>query len=283
MAVKIISDSTSDLTAELKEKYNIDIIPLHVLLGEEEYLDGMTITPDEIYKWADENKTTPKTSAINFEETVEKFKYYLDKGDDIVCFSAPGKMSTTFNVMRMAAEELDAQDRIFVVDTKSLSAGSGLIVIKAAELAEEGKTAKEIYDYMEDYVPKSKCSFIIDTLVYLHRGGRCSGVAALVGGALKLHPKIVVDDGVMTPSKKYRGNINLAIMNYVKDMEEDIRNADSKRVIIAHSGCSEELIKQVYDYVKSLNDFEEIIVTRAGCVISSHCGPNTLGVIYQTK
>lgn len=283
MSVKIISDSTCDLSKELIEKYEINIIPLHVLLGEEEYEDGRSITPDEIYKWSDENKATPKTSAPSITTVTEMFESCTEDGSELVCFSVSDKMSTTGNVMRMTAEELEMENRISVIDSANLSTGVGLLVLKAADMAREGKTAKEIVEEIEQLKPRVCASFVVDTLTYLHRGGRCSGLAALAGGALKLHPKIVVENGGMSPTKKYRGTISKVIMSYVKDMEESLRNALQERVFITHSGCDTSVVEEVYKYLESLNIFEEILITRAGGVISSHCGPGTLGVLFIEK
>lgn len=281
--VKIISDSTSDLSKELIDKYDIDIITLHILLGDKEYRDGVDITPQDIYKWADENKTTPKTSAVSIEDTVNVFKKYIDNGDEIITFAISEDMSTTANVMRLAAEELSATDKIHVIDSANLSTGIGHLVVEAAVLAKEGKSAEEITDYIESLKGKVRASFVVDTLVYLYRGGRCSGLAAMAGGVLKLHPKIEVTDGKMHPGKKYRGKINSVVMSYVKDMEEELLKAKKDRVFITHSGCDSALVEEVRQYLSQLNVFDNIYETRAGGVISSHCGPGTLGVLYVEK
>lgn len=278
--VKIFSDSTMDLSSELKERYNVSMLPLHVLLGEDEYLDGVNITPDEIYKWADANKTTPKTSAPSIEDAVDVFKPYIDNGDEIICFSVSKEMSTSNNIIRLAAEELDAHDKIFAVDSANLSTGVGLLVIEAAVMATDGMSAKDIVAKIEQLKPLVRASFVVDTLTYLHRGGRCSSVAALAGSVLKLHPKIVVENGKMDVSKKYRGKIDAVIMSYAKDMEEQYKNAKTDRVFITHSGCDDATIENVRTYLKDLNIFKEVLVTRAGSVISSHCGPGTLGVLF---
>lgn len=278
--IKIISDSTCDLSKELIEKYNITILPLHIHLNEEEYQDGVTITPDEIYTWADANNTTPKTSAASMSEVMDLFQPYLDNGDEIISFSISSSMSANNNVMRLAVDELEAEDKISVIDSANLSTGVGLLVIEAAIMASEGKSREEIVAKIEEFKPLVSASFVVDTLTYLHRGGRCSGVAALAGGVLKLHPKIVVDGGKMDASKKYRGKIESVIMSYAKDMEEDLKTAKPDRVFITHSGCSDSVIASVREYLESLNHFNEILETRAGSVISSHCGPGTLGVLY---
>lgn len=280
MSVKIISDSTCDLSKELREKYNVDILPLHIVLGEAEYKDGEEISPDEIYEWADANKTTPKTSAIGITDVMDAYEKWLKEYDEIVIFSISGKMSTTVNVMRMGAEELEMEDRIFVVDSENLSTGGGLLVIEAAIMAQAGKSASEIVASINELKPRVRASFVVDTLTYLHRGGRCSGAAALAGSALKLHPKIVVEDGGMKPDKKYRGKMKKVILDYTKEMEAQLLSAKKDRVFITHSGCEAEVLESVQEYLESLHYFEEILITRAGGVISSHCGPGTLGVLF---
>lgn len=283
MSVKIIADSTCDLSEELLEAYNITILPLHIVLGDTEYKDMVEITPDEIYQWSNEHNAAPKTSAAALSDTMELFQTYGENYDEIVCFSISGQMSTTANVMRMAAEELGMEERVFVVDSENLSTGVGSLVIEAAIKAKNGMCGREIADYMEELKPYVRASFVVDTLTFLHRGGRCSGVAALAGGALRLHPKIVVEHGAMKPDKKYRGKLTSVILNYVKDLEPMLKNARTDRVFITHSGCDEALIQNIFQEVENLKLFDEILLTRAGGVISSHCGPGTLGVIFIEK
>ena len=278
--VKIIADSTCDLSQELLTKYDISILPLHVLLGEEEYLDGRTITPDQIYSWSDAHKTTPKTSAPSLVEAMELMKPYVEEKREIVCFSISDEMSTSGNVMRLAAEELDAAQLVTVINSANLSTGIGLLVIEAAIMAGNGATGKEIAEKMEELKPLVRASFVVDTLTYLHRGGRCSGVAALAGSALKLHPKIVVENGKMAPQKKYRGKIDRVILDYVHDLEQDLKSAKKERVFITHSGCDAVVVEAVRSYLEGLQVFDEILETRAGGVISRHCGPGTLGVLF---
>ena len=278
--VRIMADSTCDLSKELTDRYNITIIPLHIVLGEKEYRDGLEITPEEIYRWSDEQKETPKTSAVAVADAIQAMQPALEEGDDIVIFSISGQMSTTANVFRIAAEELEAAERVSVVDSANLSTGIGLLVIRAAIMAGEGRSREEIVEEMERLKPRVRASFVVDTLTYLYRGGRCSGVAAMAGGMLKLHPKIVVRDGAMEVGKKYRGKINSVVMNYAKDMESEIRSAEKDRVFITHSGSDPELVEKVQDYLEQMHHFDEVLITRAGGVISSHCGPGTLGVLF---
>ena len=280
MSVKVLSDSTCDLSKELIERYDIEVVPLHIVLGEKEYLDGKEIGPDEIYEWSDANKTTPKTSAASIADVMDALEKYAKDFDEMIIFSISGQMSTTVNVMRMAAEELEMEERIFVVDSENLSTGGGHLVIEAAIMAQEGKSGKEIVDAIAELRPRVRASFVVDTLTYLHRGGRCSGVAALAGSALKLHPKIMVEAGAMKPDKKYRGKMKKVILEYAKEMEQQLLSAKKNRVFITHSGCEDEVIDSVKEYLESLNYFDEILITRAGGVVSSHCGPGTLGVLY---
>ncbi len=277
--VKIISDSTCDLSPELIARYDIDVLPLHIILGEQDYLDGQGITPEELYRWSDENRTSPKTAAIAMEDALAAFKPYAKEGREVIVFTISGSMSSTYNVMRMAAEQVDAE-RIHVIDSKNLSTGVGLQVIAAAEMAAQGKSAAEIVETIKADRALVRASFVVDTLTYLHRGGRCSSVAALMGGALKLHPRIGVAEGKMSAGKKYRGRMDRVIRDYVADMADELRQARKEHVFITHSGCDEETISAVYGMLDDLHHFDEIHVTRAGGVISSHCGPGTLGVLF---
>lgn len=281
--VKIIADSTCDLSKELQEKYDVTILPLHILLGEKEYEDGVNITPTEIFTWSDANKATPKTSAASIDHAMKLFSEELEKASELVVFTISEEMSTTANVCRMAAEELDAADKIHVVNSKNLSTGIGLTVIEAAIMAKEGKTGAEIVEKVAGIIPRVRASFVVDTLEYLHRGGRCSGLSAMLGAAIKLHPRIVVKDGKMSSDKKYRGKMPLVTMSYVKDLEKDLLQAETNRVFITHTSNDKELVESVRKYLEDLHIFDEILETRAGGVISSHCGPGTLGVLFISK
>jgi DegV family protein with EDD domain len=278
--IKIISDSTSDLSKELIEKYNIDILPLYIHMDDMEYKDGIDITPDEIYEWSEKNKSTPKTAAPSIEDAINAILPYKEKGMDIIMFAISEDMSTSANVMRLAAEELDYTEHTFVIDSANLSTGIGHLVVEAAIMAKKEMPAKKIVENIEALKPYVRASFVVDTLTYLHRGGRCSSTAALVGNALKLKPRIFVKNGKMEAGHKYRGKQSRVILQYVKDMEKELLKAKKDRVFITHSGCPQEVIDKVKDYLKGLNHFKRIIVTRAGGVISSHCGAGTLGVLF---
>ena len=278
--IKICSDSTCDLSQEIVDRYGITIIPLHILLDDKEYRDREEITQKEIFEWADANKTTPKTSAVSYTDAETVLKPFVDSGDEVILFTISGFFSTTYNVFNMVAEDLEASDKIHVVDSMNLSTGIGLLVVEAAEMAAEGYSSEEILKEIERLKPKVRSSFVIDTLTYLQRGGRCSSLAALTGGVLRIHPKIIVKDGRMEVSKKYRGQIKTVVMDYVKDMHYALLGARRQRVFVTHTSEDRELIEEVKSYIDDLGYFEEIFETQAGGVISSHCGPGTLGVLF---
>lgn len=281
MNVKIVADSTCDLSADLIEKYDITIIPLCIVMGENSYFDGIETTPEEIYKWADANKTTPKTAAVTIDNAASLLKPFMDEGREIVFFGISSQMSTTCNVVRLIGEEA-GYDKLHVIDSQSLSTGIGLQVLYAARLSMAGESAASIVEKAEKRRSAVSASFVIDTLTYLSRGGRCNSVTALLANTLKLKPEIVVKDGAMIVAKKYRGQLGSVLLKYVKDQEEALLAADKNCVFITHSGCSEDIVAPIKEYLESLSHFENIYVTRAGGVVSSHCGPGTLGVLYYT-
>ncbi|MBE6547881.1 MAG: DegV family protein [Ruminococcaceae bacterium] len=280
--IKILADSTCDLSPELISKYNIGIIPLCIVLDDKSYYDGLEITPDEIYTWSDEHKTTPKTAAASFDKTLDSLKPFMRNGDDIIFFGISSQMSTTCNVVRLTGEEED-YGRLFVIDSQNLSTGIGLQIIKAAEMAAAGKSADEIVEEIENARSRVRASFVVDNLTFLARGGRCSTITAVMANTLRLHPLITVTDGAMGAGKKYRGKMDVAILDYVNDLMPQLQNAEPERVFITHSGCEAEIIDAVHQKLEEMNYFKEILITRAGGVISSHCGPNTLGVLFYEK
>ena len=280
--IKIVADSTCDLSPDLIKKYDISIIPLFIVLDEQSYYDGENITPDRIYEWSDKNKTTPKTAAVSFERVTDTLTPFMENGDDIIFFGISSSMSNTCNVVRLVGEQ-EEYDRLFVINSQNLSTGIGLQIIKAAELAKQGKTAEEIVSEIESARGRVRASFVVDNLTFLARGGRCSTITAVMANTLRLHPMIAVRDGAMGAGKKFRGRIDAAVLDYVNDLMPQIQNAEPDRIFITHSGCSQELIDSVYEKLSSLDYFDEILITRAGGVISSHCGPNSLGVLFYEK
>lgn len=282
--VKILTDSTSDLlhgASDLLERLDISIVPLNIILGESSYKDGVEITPAEIFRWADEHKTTPKTSAVSLGDMVEAFRPHAEEGRDIVFISISGEMSATNSVAAMAAEEFP-NIHIEVVDSRSLSTGIGMQALYAGELAQLGLGAAEIASRLRATTDQVRASFLVDTITYLYRGGRCTAVQAFGATALRLKPEIVVTDGKMHPAGKFRGSAIKAYPKYVENHLDELRKADPRRVFITYSaGTSQEVIDAVRAMLEGLNHFEAIVTTVAGGVISSHCGPGTLGVLYH--
>lgn len=278
--VIITGDSTNDLSPELLKKHNIRIKPLTITLGEHSYSDGVDIDPDFIYKYHSEHGILPKTSAVNIAEMTDFFKPLVDEGYAIVHFALSSQMSSTFQNSLIAAEEFED---VYVINTQNLSTGEGLMMLKAVEMAEQGVDAKTIYEEISALVPKVDASFVIDNLEYLHKGGRCSALAALGANLLKLKPCIEVRNGSMGVGKKYRGKYIDTLKTYVQERLSDYSDIDLSRVFVTHAGCDEEIVNAVVEEVKKTAPFEEIIVTRAGCTISSHCGADTLGVLYIRK
>ena len=280
--IRITADSTCDLSESLLQKYEISILPLNIVLDMKSYSDGEEISPDEIYAWSEKMHKTPKTAAVAYDRALEMASAFQKNGDEMIFFGISESMSTTCNVMRMVKEELNYTG-MYVIDSQNLSTGIGLQVLRAAELAAQGLAAQEIVTQIEQERGRVRASFVVERLDYLAMGGRCSSVVALLGGKLKLKPRIEVTDGKMEAGKKYRGNQDKVILKYVQDMEMQLRQADPHRVFITHSGCEEAVIRSVEEYLKGLHHFEEILITRAGGVISSHCGPGTLGVLFYEK
>ena len=280
--VKIISDSTSDLSQDLLDRYNITLVPLIVRLGDQQYEDRVNITSEEIFRWSDSTKKAPTTACANVWTIQEVFQKYLETYDEIVAFSISGKMSATGANMVEAAAEMGASARIHVVDSQSLSTGIGLLVLEAAELAQNGQlTAQEIQQRMEQRRELLDVSFLVEQLGYLRKGGRCSSVAALGANMLSLRPCIQVKDGKMGVGKKYRGAYQKCLLQYVKDRLEGRDDIDLRRIFITESGgFTPEEVAEVETAVRSYQPFEEVLHTRAGCTVSSHCGPGTIGVLF---
>lgn len=280
--VKICADSTCDLSEDLILKYDIAITPLCIVMDDKSYFDKEEITPEEIFAWADAGKTTPKTASVTIEKAGKILAPYMEEDRDVIFLGISEDMSTTCNVIRLLGDEFET-GRLFVIDSRNLSTGIGLQVLRAAQMAQDGKTAEEIVETIQKSRGDVRASFVVDTLTYLARGGRCSGATALVANSLKLHPRIEVKDGKMGVGKKYRGGMDKVLMKYVQDMEEDLKSADPARVFITHSGVKTEIVEQIRCYLEGLNHFREVLETTAGGVISSHCGPGTLGVLFYEK
>ena len=249
-------------------------------LGDKSFKDGVDITPDEIYDYHSRTGELPKTTAVNVDECINFFKKFVDEGKTVIHFTISSSMSSTFNNSRLAAMEFD---NVYVIDSENLSTGEGLLVIAAAEMAQSGMAAEEIVEKVKEMVPCVDASFVIDNLEYLHKGGRCSAVAMLGANLLKLKPCIEVKNGAMGVGKKYRGKYIDTLKTYVEERLNNSEDILLDRVFVTHAGCDPEIVNAVVEQVKATAPFKEVFLSRAGCTISSHCGADTLGVLFVRK
>lgn len=279
--VKLFTDSTCDLSFELIEKYQIEVIPLHINIGDKTYQDLVELQNEQLFEIVKKTNIHPKTSAVAPGEFLERFQEALQDGFDVVYMGIGGGFSGTLQSAHTAALELE-ENRVFLIDSQNLSSGSGLLLVKAGELVKQGKSALEIKKAIEEIIPRVRTQFVIDTLEYLHRGGRCSATARIFGTALKVHPIIRVVDGAMTVAKKPRGSILKAIDVMMEYLEKDSDNIDPELIFITHAQASSE-VPYVREKIKMIAKFDNILETKAGSVISSHCGPHTIGILYITK
>lgn len=280
--VLLTADSPCDLGEDLKECYQLHYYPYHIILEDREYTDGVDVTPDDLFRAYRERKVLPKTAAIGIGEYMEFFRPLVEQGFEIVHFCLGSALSAAYQNCCATAEELG---HVYPIDARSLSTGIGLQVLEAAEMARTGMPAAEIQKEARKLADRSHASFILDTLEFMHAGGRCSTVAALGANLLKLKPCIEVHpekNGAMEVGKKYRGDLHKVLVQYTKDvLNRDDLQLD--RVFITHSGIPQEYVDLVRDTIIQCADFREIYATRASCTISCHCGPNTLGVLFLTK
>lgn len=281
--VIISADSTCDIGPELQERYHIQLLNWRILLDGKEYLDNVNITPDDLYRAWRERGILPKSTGATSEEYKQHFQPLIDQGYEIVHIGLGSGISCSYQNAVQAARETG---HVITIDSQNLSTGFGLLVIEAAELAQQGLSATEIYRKIEELRPRSHASFLLDTLEFMKAGGRCSALAAFGASILQLKPCIEVDncDGSrMHVGKKYRGKMDQCLMQYVRNKLEGRSDLDLRRVFITHSGSPESDIQAVKKEVQRCADFKEIYVTRANCTISTHCGPRTLGVLFLTK
>jgi len=281
MRIKITADSTCDLTPEIIERYNIGITPLYIIKDDIPYKDMEDITVKDIFEYVESGKGITRSNAINVSEYQSYFTEWLKECDAIIHINVSNCISACNQSARIAAEDFD---NVYIVDSLSLSTGSGHIVLDAAIMAESGMKPDEIIKELDLLIPKVDASFVIGTLKYLHLGGRCSGLAALGANLLKLNPCIEMVEGKMQVGKKYRGSFDKIILQYVEDRLSGHDDIDTKRIFITYPPTmSNELISNIVEKIKSLKDFDEIICTEAGCVISTHCGPICTGILYYRK
>ena len=280
MKIKILSDSTCDLPQEVLEKYDITMIPLTVIKGGEDFTDGVNITPAEIFAHVAAGGDLCSTAAVNIGEYADMFAKYASSYDAVIHINISSEFSSCYQNARLAAEDFD---NVRVIDSRNLSTGQGLVVLQAYKLAQECDDLDEIVEKLNAFTDKVEASFLLDQLQYMVKGGRCSAAAALGANLLNLKPCIEVKNGKMGVVKKYRGNYAKCLATYVKDRLAGRDDLDKTTLFVTHTPVTDECFKAVQDAVAQYNDFETTYWNEAGCAVSCHCGPATLGVLFVRK
>lgn len=275
MNIAISTESTCDLSTDLLTKYNINILPYSIILGEEVVTDNANV-PARIFKYVNDTKKLPKTSAINETQYKEHFVNLLKDHDAVVHITLSGELTSSVAHCKTAASKLK---NVYVVDSLSLSTGIGLLAIYAAELAKQGLTSTEIVNKVEARIPHIQASFVVDKLDYLYKGGRCNALALFGANLLKIHPQIVLKNGFMKPAKKYRGKMERVVAEYCADTLTEFNNPDKTRAFVTFTTSTEQMVQNAVNALKSAG-FKEIYTTTAGGTITSHCGENVLGILY---
>lgn len=279
--VKIITDSTNDLTSEIIQKYDITVVPLYVEFGEQNFKDGLELSPNQLFKIVDEKGVLPRTAAPSPYDFSEVYKEYIDQGFDIVVITISSEISSTYQNAVLAASEFP--QRIWVVDSRSLSTGIGILVMAAGDCVRVGMQAKEVADTIQKMTSKVNVSFVVDTLEYLYKGGRCTAIQKLFGSAFKIRPIIGMAEGRIIVREKIRGDKNRALNRMTDELLSNIESIDLDRIIVACSLGSEDEASYLINHLKTTLPKTNIYTTTAGCVISSHCGPKTASIVYLSK
>lgn len=288
MRTKILTDTTCDLSKERREALDITALPLHVMLGGVDHLDGVDVTQEQLFSYAQEHKQLPKTAAISAAEFQTAFADAFEAGyDEIVYTGLSSKLSSTFQNALLARDGLAEAGydpaRVHIVDSKQLSSGTAHLLLRGAEILRQGGSAQEVEEDMLRTVPKLSTHFVVDTLQYLHMGGRCSSIAYLAGSMLKLHPQINMVDGAMIAGEKFRGKLDHCIQLYKKRMVLDqLDHIEPGRIFVTHT-MSPEHGERLAEEIRALHYFDEVLVERAGATIASHCGPDTMGYLTIHK
>ena len=275
--IRITSDSTCDL-GHLVEERGITLLPLMVNLGEQAFRDGVDITPQDIFNFVEENNILPKTAAPSIGDYEEFFAQFVNAGDEVIHFNISAKSSGSHNMAKQAAESFGGKVR--VIDSMALSSGQGLLVLTAADMRDKGNSAEEIEEAVNAIRERVNTSFIPDRLDYLYKGGRCSKMEMFGANILKIHPLIYMDEGKLVPGKKYRGKMSFIIKQYIEDLKQLYPNYDKARCFVTHSSAEADLVQVAIDKLKEVFEFDEVIETVAGSIVTSHCGKGTLGVLF---
>ncbi len=276
--VKIVTDSTSDLSYSTLEKYGIERVPLHIILGDDSYPDDKSLKREDLFRFADQTGTLPKSAAVNEFEFEEVFKKLLDEDFDIFFLGISSKLSSTMQNAQIAAEKL-GRERFSIVDSLSLSTGVGLQLLEASDFAMQGAGLKDITQHALSIRGKVQASFVVDTLKYLYMGGRCSRLASIVGSRLKIKPMLELVNGEIVPGTKFRGNDY--IKKYYDQMMERADEIDPKRIFVTH--CLADKAEELKAMLETEHGFKNVEITEASPTISTHCGPGTIGILYIYK
>jgi len=279
MGIVITTDSTCDLSKELIEKYDIKVLPLCVMLGSDEHLDGVDVTQTEIFEYVKKTKILPKTAARSIEDFKDFFKPFLDAGNEVIHIGISSGLSSCYNNALRAKEELKSNN-LHIVDGRTLSTGTALLLIHAVELARSGKSAEEIVKIETERAYHHQTSFVVDTLDYLHKGGRCSTMQLFGANLLGIKPRLQVVDSKLISNGKYRGKMLPVLKKYIDETLEKFNTPDTTRCFLSHTITDQAFLTEIVEYVKAKKIFKEVIAYPAGCTITSHCGPGTLGIIY---
>ena len=276
--IAICSDSSLDLSKELIKENNINIIPFGITLGDDSFKDGVDIEINDIFKYVEETKVLPKTNAINSAEYTDFFNELLKEYEEIILFCISSDMSSSFNNAYIASQEYAG--KVKVVDSRNLSTGVGMQVLYACELRDKGLSSEEIFDLVHKRRDNVQASFVIEKLNYLFKGGRCNSLQLLGANLLKIRPSIIVNQGKMGMHKKYRGAMTEVVYKYCKDTLEEFNNPCSDFCFITHANADEELVKAAEKAVNESGLFKKVYITNAGATVTSHCGKNTIGILY---
>lgn len=278
--VHISADSTVDLSPELVERFGITVLPMLVTLDGDTRLDGIEVVPQDLFAYTQKTGQLAKTAAQSSAYYIDRFRELTQDGGAVIHFTISASMSSAYNFACLAAEEFE---NVYVVDSMNLSTGIALLVLKAAEMAADGADAETIVNTVNGLRTKVDASFVVDTLEFLHKGGRCSTIAMLGANVLKLKPCIQVKEGAMDVGKKYRGRMDAVLREYVADALHDPDDIDLSRIFVTHTCGDDPLVGEIVKLVRGTLPFREVLTTSAGCTVSAHCGPGTLGVLFIRK
>ncbi len=280
MNIRISADSTCDLSPELVRENGVTITPLYIVCGEKSLVDGVDIAPDDVFAWTREHKKPCSTAAVNVADYLKVFGELRQECDAVIHFTISAEMSSCYLNACTAAEQIGG---VYVIDSRSLSTGIGHLVLDACEMARAGMDAETIFNTLQQRKELLDVSFVIDTLEYLRYGGRCSSLAAFGANLLHLKPSIQVSGGTMDVGRKYRGTLKKCLLDYINDKLAEPDTVDPRRIFITDSGVDEEIWRAVEADLRARIPFENIYHTRAGCTVSGHCGPGTLGILFYRK